>query len=1097
MKKNILLLMVIALTAMTQNLSAQLQASNWYFGFNAGINFDPNTGAVTPLTNGQVSTNEGCATISDENGGLLFYTDGSFVYDRSHQIMQNGQGLRGNPSSTQSAIIIPKPLDPNIYYIFTVDTAATGGADSGLHYYEVDMTLNGGFGAVTTSIANPPNLIRSCSEKITAINHAANDEILVTAMADSNGISTVYDSFWTFTVGTNGVNATPVISAVSSPVSGGGRRGNLKISPDGLYMVSCNMGSGTFLYDFDQSTGAVSNERRIIFNGPNINGYGVEFSPDSSLLYITASNDFNGQGSNTNPAGHQSTLYQIDIAAAATGTFITNMTIIDTRQGYRGSMQLGIDGKIYRALADTYDQGRPFLAVINNPNTPGLGCNYVHDAIPLAGRSSTQGLPPFIQSYFALIEAENLCLGDATDFTFQTDTPPTTIAWDFGDGTTSSLENPQHVYAATGIYNVVLVLDYNGSIRTYRKNIEIFDVPVANSVNDLVACDTDFDGREQFDFASTVDPEILGVQDASTFTVSYFPTMADANANTNPITGTYSQNIGVQTIYASIKNRNNAECAAITSFNVSVFEQPVANAVSNLEQCDDNFDGIETFNLGSQSSTILGMQNSSSFTISYHGNANDASTGMNPLSTSYRNTSPFRQTIYVRVVNNASASCVDAVTTFDLIVNPKPVANNTSAFQCDEDGTLDSRTIFNLSEFDNTVSNSAAGVSVTYHANQANANSNTAPLDNTNYSNTTPLQIVYARITDDATGCFNTSQVTLSVSASDAQDTTLELCDNDGTQDGFIEFDLSQASSSVLVSAPANVTVNYYATLTDALTEQNTLPLAYTNTTANRQIIYARAESPDGNCFGISEVTLIVNPLPVVEPREIVDYCGNDPQPLVIDAGALTGSIASFSYLWNTGATTYSIQTATAGDYTVDVTNSNGCTSRRIVTVIISQPATITGISVINAGSGATGSATINITGNSQYEFKINRDDAYQDSNFFDNLAPGFYTAFVRDRNGCGTTRQDFSIVGYPRFFTPNNDGFNDFWQLLGVSVVFEPNADIFIFDRFGKLLKQISPEGPGWDGTYNGAPLPSSDYWFKATLLDGTTFSGHFSLKR
>ncbi|MDP5077165.1 MAG: hypothetical protein NWQ19_03675, partial [Nonlabens sp.] len=155
MKKNILLLMVIALTAMTQDLSAQLQASNWYFGFNAGINFDPNTGAVTPLTNGQVSTNEGCATISDENGGLLFYTDGSFVYDRSHQIMQNGQGLRGNPSSTQSAIIIPKPLDPNIYYIFTVDTAATGGADSGLHYYEVDMTLNGGFGAVTTSIANP------------------------------------------------------------------------------------------------------------------------------------------------------------------------------------------------------------------------------------------------------------------------------------------------------------------------------------------------------------------------------------------------------------------------------------------------------------------------------------------------------------------------------------------------------------------------------------------------------------------------------------------------------------------------------------------------------------------------------------------------------------------------------------------------------------------------------------------------------------------------------------------------------------------------------------------------------------------------------
>ncbi|MDP5077774.1 MAG: PKD domain-containing protein, partial [Nonlabens sp.] len=342
-----------------------------------------------------------------------------------------------------------------------------------------DMTLNGGFGAVTTSIANPPNLIPRCSEKITAINQLNNDEILVTALANQNGNNNTYNSFWTFTIDATGVNNVPVISAVSSLAQGADRRGNLKISPDGLYMVSCNMTSGTFLYDYDQSTGAVSNERRIIYNGPNINGYGVEFSPDSSLLYLTASNDFNGQGSNTSAAGHQSTLYQIDIATAATGTFITNMTIIDTRQGYRGSMQLGIDGKIYRAISDTYDQGRPFLAVINNPNTPGLGCNYVHDAIPLAGRTSTQGLPPFIQSYFALIEAENLCLGDATDFTFQTDTPPTSIAWDFGDGTTSSLENPQHVYAATGIYNVVLVLDYNGSIRTYRKNIEIFDVPVA------------------------------------------------------------------------------------------------------------------------------------------------------------------------------------------------------------------------------------------------------------------------------------------------------------------------------------------------------------------------------------------------------------------------------------------------------------------------------------------------------------------------------------------------------------------------------------------------------------------------------------------
>lgn len=1088
-------LFLIAFIAITTISNAQLQASNWYFGFNAGINFDPVSGAVTPLTNGQVSTNEGCASISDENGALLFYTDGSFVYDRTHAIMQNGQGLRGNPSSTQSAIIIPKPLDPNIYYIFTVDTAATGGNDSGLHYYEIDMTINGGLGAVTTNIANPPNLIPRCSEKITAINKSSSDSILITAMASASGLDLFYDSFWTFTVDDTGVNATPVISTVATTVSGGGRRGNLKISPDGSYMVSCNMGGGTFLYDYNQDTGAVSNERRIIFQGANTNGYGVEFSPDSSIIYITASNDFNGAGAATNPATHQSTLYQIDISAN-TGNFITNINTIDTRQGYRGSLQLGIDGKIYRALSDTYDRGTGFLAVINNPNTLGIGCNYVHNAIPLAGRVSTQGLPPFIQSYFALIEVENICSGDATDFTFQTDVAPTSILWEFGDGTTSTLENPQHVYPGAGVYNVVLTLNYNGAIRTYRKNVEIFQTPTANPVNNLTACDADFDGREQFDL-NTLITTILGSQDPADYSVSFYNNLTDATDNTNVITGSYSQNIGTSTLYAVVKNTNNTDCSDMITFTTTVFEQPVANAVDDIVQCDDNFDGFETFDLSSQTANILGSQNPNTFNISYHLNANDAASGNNPLNTTFVNTSAFRQTVFVRLVNSAQNACIDTNVSFDLVVNPKPVANNANTFQCDEDGTLDSSTIFNLSEFDNTVSSGSNDVTVTYHLTQNDADNSVNALDNTNYRNTTPLQIVYARVTNDVTGCYSTSQITLSVSASDAQDTTLERCDNDGTADGFVLFDLSLASEDVLANAPANVTVNYYATSLDALTEQNVLPLSFTNTIANSQVIFARAESPDGNCFGISEVTLTVNPLPIVQRLSTVEYCGNDPQPLIIDAGNLQGNISDYTYLWNTGETTYSIQAAIAGNYTVDITNTSGCVSQRVVTVIISQPATITGVSVTHAGSNPTGTATINITGNSEYQFRISRDEAYQNSNFFENLAPGFYTAFVRDLQGCGVTQLDFSIVGYPRFFTPNNDGFNDFWQLLGVSVVFEPKSDIYIYDRFGKLLKQISPESPGWDGTFNGAPLPSTDYWFQATLLDGTKFSGHFSLKR
>ncbi|GAK99896.1 hypothetical protein JCM19314_1081 [Nonlabens ulvanivorans] len=1086
-KKKIVAIVVLLIIAVSQLSTAQLEASNWYFGFNAGISFDPVTGAVTPVTNGQLNTFEGCASISDSNGNLLFYTDGITVFDSTHMIMQNGQGLLGNPSSTQSAIIIPKPQDPNLYYIFTVDTNAGGGQDSGLHWYEVDMTLNAGQGAVTTSLSNPNNLISTCSEKITAINHATNDEILLTTLASFNGVTTTFDTYYTFTISSTGVNPTPLLSTVPSTVSD--RRGNLKISPDGQYMVSCNMTSASFLYDYDQSTGAVSNERQLQFTGGNDRGYGVEFSPDSSLLYVTASNDTNSN----DPAAHSSTLFQFDMTSPNPAS---STVVIDTRAGYRGSLQLGIDKKIYRALSDTYNDGRSFLGVINNPNVAGQGCNYVHDAIPLAGRLSAQGLPPFIQSFFALIDVEFTCLGDNTTFEFDSDTPPTLVNWDFGDGTNSSVESPTHVYAAPGVYNVVLTLTINGSVRTYRKSVQIFDTPIANAATNVNVCDINNDGSESFDLTTTATPQILGAQDATIFNVEYYLSQADADNGANPVTLPYNATTTTQTLFARVSNNNNEDCYDTTSFDIEIFAQPTANSVNNLEVCDDDFDGFQTFDLSIQTPLILDTQSTADFTVSYHESQADADSGNNPLATTYTNTTAFSENIFARVVNSNETSCVDT-TSFDLIVNPKPVANDTNAFQCDEDGVLDSRTIFNLSEFDETITASATGVTVTYHINQSDADNNQSPLDNTSYTNTTPLQIVYARVTDDTTSCYTTSQITLSVSASDAQDTILTGCDDDGVADGITTFNLTDADSSVLITAPSNVTLNYYASLNDALTEQNVLPITYDNTTPNSQIIFARAESPDGNCFGISEVELIVNDLPIIEPVALIDYCGNNPQPLTIDAGIITGSPSDYTYLWSTSENTFSIQVTTGGDYAVAVTDTNGCTSNRTVTVIISETATIDSIDVIHAGTSSNGTATANVSGLGDYEYRVSLEEPFQDSPIFDDLTPGFYTLYVRDKNGCGTVQQEFSVIGYPRYFTPNNDNYHDYWQLIGTSFTFEPGAQIFIFDRYGKLLKQIAADGVGWDGTYNGNPMPSSDYWFTATLMDGTTFSSHFTLKR
>ena len=161
-----------------------------------------------------------------------------------------------------------------------------------------------------------------------------------------------------------------------------------------------------------------------------------------------------------------------------------------------------------------------------------------------------------------------------------------------------------------------------------------------------------------------------------------------------------------------------------------------------------------------------------------------------------------------------------------------------------------------------------------------------------------------------------------------------------------------------------------------------------------------------------------------------------------------------------------------------------------------SNIATITDIEIVDASGN--NSITAIVSGEGDYEFALdNIDGPYQDSSTFEDVQPGLYMVFVRDKNNCGIIDDIVSVIGFPKFFTPNNDSKNDFWQVKGISNQFQANSSILIFDRFGKLLKELDPLGPGWDGTYNGAKMPTSDYWFKVKLEDGRTFTSHFTLKR
>lgn len=1116
--KNILyLLFLIVTVSYSQN-----QASNWYFGDNAGISFDSNTGAVSALTDGLLSTDEGCTSISDIDGNLLFYTDGIKVYNRNHQIMLNGNNLFGNPSSTQSAIIIPKPEDPNIYYIFTQGTTYLSQQDFGFNYSEVDMTLDGGLGGVT--LLKNQRLLYKASEKLSAVlKDCDSGEIWVITFADADAstnnvaVDNNNNTFYAFKVSSTGVDTTPVTftDATRSILE---RRGYLKVSPDGTRLVSANISNGLFIYDFDLDTGLVSNPQQITINPTNLNGaiysYGIEFSSNSKVLYISTYND-SSQNGTPRAVDQQSAVLQYDITTGDINDINASQINIDISQGYRSALQLGPDSKIYKTESSTYFVGLPNLSTIESPNILGVDCNYTQNAINLNSRLARQGLPPFISSYFTekidIIGNTSqtiqlpLCTGDIYTLEAE-DVVGAIYSWTI-DGVAIATPTPpyQLTINADGNYEVEIQIPGNDcESKEGQAVVKYYDIPVANQPADILVCDDNNNDHWAFNFSSQ-NASVMDIQDASIYSVHYFENQLDADNNENEITGPYDNQVNPQVIYTRIHNDNNPNCYDTTSFEIHIYNTPVANFVDDFTTCDDNDDGDDTNGradvlLTDFNTAVLDTQNAADYTVSYHSSQVDADAGTPALPSTYYTQTPNLERIFVRIENNLNASCYDT-TFFDVIVNPLPNRFDSSLFQCDEDGTIDGITVFNLNEAEDALTGSATNVSVKFYSELADAEADINEVDGTNYPNTANPQIVFALITNNTTKCAAIARLSLEVSTTQIQNYNAPaVCDEIDSEDGLNTFNLSDFTTDIQTINGITFPIKYYETYNDALLEEAELSSPYTNTNPYSQIIYARAE--DGNtCYGISEITITINQRPQLLEDETTLYCLNfRPETITLESGVI-GNLADYTYLWSNGETTNEIQINEVGTYTVTVTNATDCKKERTITVEPSNIATIHSIDIIDATSNNT--IIVHASGEGEYDYALFNDAGlhtyYQSSNIFTNVAPGgIYTVSVRDlKNGCGITEEVISVIGFPKFFTPNNDGVNDFWQVYGVSNIFQPNTKIKIFDRYGKLLKQISPIGPGWDGTFNGEILQSDDYWFAVILQDGREYFNHFTLKR
>jgi gliding motility-associated-like protein len=214
-------------------------------------------------------------------------------------------------------------------------------------------------------------------------------------------------------------------------------------------------------------------------------------------------------------------------------------------------------------------------------------------------------------------------------------------------------------------------------------------------------------------------------------------------------------------------------------------------------------------------------------------------------------------------------------------------------------------------------------------------------------------------------------------------------------------------------------------------------------------------------------------------------------------------TLIPFTYVWKrdgaviSGANLPYIDTNIPAVYNVTATNEFGCSANHSMTVIASEEAILNPPTVVDLGD--INSITVNVaSGIGDYVYSIdNENGPYQTSNFFGDLFPGIYEIYVKDLKLCGIAHQSVAVVGVPHFFTPNGDGINDTWTIFGVNSKFNSDAKIYVYDRYGKLLKNIQPDGQGWDGTFNNGQVPSDDYWYVLFLEDGRTTKGHFALKR
>ncbi len=574
----------------------------------------------------------------------------------------------------------------------------------------------------------------------------------------------------------------------------------------------------------------------------------------------------------------------------------------------------------------------------------------------------------------------------------------------------------------------------------------------------------------------------------------YFLSRADAFDGSNPLADPTNYLIqDATTVYVKVTGANS--CFEVLDQQI-IIDEPVVATLEYIA-CDPNGDGIEEFQISQIVADVQSeIRNPSNYTVSIHPTQLEADNDTGSIAAAGYTTATTQ--LYARIEANSNNACFSTLA-IGLEVIPSPIVVPTELVQCDIDlaNSTDGITRVNLDEFFAEV---GTGTSFQYdffesELERSNDEAIPNPFD---YENSTPFsQLLYYRIRTDI--CTILGEMTLQILPTPIVlnvQSPLVACDQNAEDIALSgAFDLETFGNTVYPGTE----VAFYATVEDASLELNPLPAVFVS---EARSIFIRIE--DGNqCRTVEELSLLVNPLPAVTLDPSYYICTENPE---LDLTAPEG-FDRYRWIRTEGGNEIEVSNARPvtingpGNYRLEVGIAyvtNGvellCYNSADFTVLPSNAATIVDIMITDASDN--NAIDIQVSGDGDYEYSLDAIN-YQDGSLFQNLPAGPAAVYIRDKNGCGITNADITILGYPKFFTPNGDNQNDSWQLIGLDPALVQNTVISIFDRYGKLIKQFSANSGGWDGTSNSNLMPSADYWFKVKIGASREFNGHFTLKR